>query len=121
MSELAAPDALIQPHEQSLYRLRELAADSNARTMHRWALKFLAPKQREPVRVLGLLLLEAAKDASDAGVVEGYLQDASAFVRRAAFHALSRISAEDFQQHAAAAAQDSSPLVRETVARLARS
>jgi len=115
LTELSAPDALLQPQEQSFYRLQELARDTHARTMYRWALRFIAPSQRDAIRVLGFLLLEDGRDASNAEVVEGYLQDTSAFVRRAAYRALSLIAPDVFLRHAETAAKDSSPLVRETV------
>jgi HEAT repeat protein/glutaredoxin len=115
LSELSAPDALLQPQDLSLYRFREVVTGPQARGIHRWALRFIAPRQREPIRVTGFLLIEEGRDAADAELLEGYLKDSSALVRRAAYHALAWVAPDTFLRHAAEAARDSSPLVREVV------
>ena len=114
---LTAPDALLKPTDiqEWFYYGLDRANRERKDALRNWAVRLIAPAQREPLQVLGFVLLAQTGQDEDRKRFEARLKDDSPLIRRAVWRALALAWPEAFQNRVEEAVADASPLVRETV------
>lgn len=114
---LSAPDALIQLTElpEILYTHLSGANPTRKEAVRDWAMRFIAPSQRESLQVLGFVLLAQSGQEADRLRVEERLKDDRPLIRRAVWRALACAWPDAFLRRVEEVAADVSPLVREVV------
>ena len=110
LEELVRPGAVLQVHEVSLHRMSNASRRAGASSvMRNWAMKVFEDSEASvPHKVLALMFM----DIRDRDLLKKQTTHSSPWVRRAAYHALGRISLNDFSELLPQLVKEDMPQVR---------